>query len=110
MVGQYKVNSWVVRRDDDKGSKWELEASGGDSKGLFDIKENQEHALEIGEPVVSILNASYREGSYSFSQQLKGKNGENINLTRNGSTPSAPQLNIKNKEGTYDRTYAFSYG
>ncbi|MBN2590411.1 MAG: hypothetical protein JXA96_11160 [Sedimentisphaerales bacterium] len=109
-VGKYRINGWIVKREDDKGSKWELEGLQSQSKGLFDIKEDEEIALEIGEPIISTVAASYREGSYAFSQQLKGKNGENINLKRNGSRPQAPQLNIKNKDGTYDRTYTFSYG
>jgi len=109
-VGKYRINSWVVKRDDEKGSKWELNCSQSQSQGLFDVKENEEVALEIGEPIVSTVTASYREGSYSFSQQLKRQNGENVELMRNGSRPQAPQLNIKNAEGTYDRTYTFSYG
>jgi hypothetical protein len=60
--------------------------------------------------LISSLSASYREGSYSFSQQLVGRNGENVTLMRNGARPQAPQLNIKSKDGTYDRTYTFSYG
>ncbi len=109
-VGRYQVNNWLVKRDDDKGSKWELIGARTGSGFFFDISEANETALEIGEPIISTVAASYREGSYSFSQQLKGKNGENIFLRRNGAQPQAPQLNIKNKDGTYDRTYTFSYG
>lgn len=109
-VGKYQVNSWTVNRDDDKGSKWQLVGAQISSRDFFDISEANETTLEIGEPIVSTILASYRDGSYSFSQQLKGKSGENISLRRNGSQPQAPQLNIKNKDGTYDRTYTFSYG
>ncbi|MBN1973522.1 MAG: hypothetical protein JW787_07770 [Sedimentisphaerales bacterium] len=108
-VGKYQINNWVVKRDDEKGVKWELTGSRSQNK-TFDIKEAQETVLEAGEPIVSTVTASYREGSYSFSQQLRGKNGESVSLMRNGSRPQAPQLNIKNKDGTYDRTYTFSYG
>jgi hypothetical protein len=109
-VGKYQVNSWIVNRNDDKGSKWQLMGAQIGPEGFFDISEANETTLKIGEPIISTVNASYREGSYSFSQQLKGKNGENIQLMRNGTRPQAPQLNIKNKDGTYDRTYTFSYG
>ena len=60
--------------------------------------------------IISTVSASSREGSYSFNQELLGKNGERIELLRNGSRPQAPKLNIKNADGTYDRTYSFSYG
>lgn len=109
-VGMYQLNNWVVRRSDDKGSKWELTGTQSRSADLFEINEANETVLEIGEPLISSVSASYREGSYSFSQQLVGKSGENVTLMRNGTRPQAPQLNIKNKDGTYDRTYTFSYG
>jgi hypothetical protein len=109
-VGKYQINNWIVKREDDKGSKWELTGSQRDHKGFFDVRESNEVALEIGEPIVSTVTSSYRDGSYSFSQQLVGKSGESVTLMRNGARPQAPQLNIKNKDGTYDRTYTFSYG
>ena len=108
--GKYLVNSWIINKDDEKGSKWELDGNQSGSGISFEVKESEETALDIGEPAVSTVSAVYREGSYSFSQRLQGKNGEAITLTRNGSQPQAPQLNIKNKDGTYDRTYSFSYG
>ncbi len=109
-VGKYQINNWIVKREDDKGSKWELNGTQRGTEILFDVRESEEITLEIGEPIVSTLTASYRDGSYTFGQQLKGKKGEAVTLKRNGSQPSAPQLNIKNKDGTYDRTYTFSYG
>ena len=109
-LGTYQLNNWVVRRSDEKGSKWELIGSQSQSTSFFEINEANETALEIGEPLVSSVTASYRDGNYSFSQQLRGKNGENVTLMRNGARPQAPQLNIKNKDGTYDNTYTFAYG
>ena len=109
-VGKYKINSWTINREDEKGSKWELTGTQTSEKSFFDVNENEETSVKIGEPVVSTITSSYREGSYSFSQQIQGQKGERISLMRNGSQPQAPQLNIKNKDGTYDRTYTFSYG
>jgi hypothetical protein len=109
-VGKYQINSWIVRRQDDKGVKWELDGTQQGTGNLFDVKESEEIAIEIGEPIVSTLIASYGNGSYSFNQQLQGKKGETITITRNGAQPEAPKLNIKNKDGTYDKTYTFSYG
>ncbi len=31
-------------------------------------------------------------------------------IARNGAQPQVPRLNIRNKDGTYDRTFSFSYG
>jgi len=110
-IGKYQIENWTIRRDDDKGSRWELKGSQNELKGFFDVNEDFETALvEVGEPVITTVTASYRDGSYSFNQQIKGRDGEGISLMRNGSRPQAPQLNIKNKDGTYDRTYSFSYG
>lgn len=109
-VGKYQINNWVVNREDEKGSKWELAGSQSQFKDFFDVQEANEVAIGIGEPIVSTVTSSYQNGSYSFSQQLKGKNGESVALMRNGARPQAPQLSIKNKDGTYERTFTFSYG
>ena len=110
-VGKYRVIEWTAERKDDSGAQWKLQGIGLLSDGSsFDVREGEETALEIGEPVVAIVQATAREGTYSFNQSLKGRHGERIELTRNGAQPQAPRLNIRNKDGTYDRTFSFSYG
>ena len=109
-LGKYQVNDWVIERKDDKDTQWKLTGSGSGPKGVFDISEDKDTELTIGEPVVAIIQAQYRDGSYNFNQNLKGSNGESITLLRNGSRPQAPKLNIKSEDGKYDRTYSFSYG
>jgi len=56
------------------------------------------------------LKARKSGSGYSFSQNLLGQLGERIELTRNGAQPPAPKLHVKNKDGTYDRTFSFEYG
>jgi hypothetical protein len=106
-VGKYSVYNWTIERQDDKGTNWKLK---GSEKNLFDITEDKEALLSIGEPIIATLNTSEREGTYSFSHSLKNRTGERIELTRNGARPQAPKIHIKSADGAYDRTYSFQYG
>ena len=109
-VGKYCVYDWAVERQDEKGSNWKLEGSGLGGMNIFDITEDKQAELSIGEPIVATLDASEREGTHSFRHSMKGRAGERIVLTRNGAQPQAPKVNIKSADGTYDRTYSFQYG
>ncbi|UCG58842.1 MAG: hypothetical protein JSU70_04880, partial [Phycisphaerales bacterium] len=80
------------------------------AEGLFDVTEDAESRLSIGEPINSTVSA-VRDGSiYRFNQQLQGRLGESIALQRQGTRPRAPQLHITSKDGSYDRTFSFEYG
>jgi len=109
-VGKYRVYDWAVERQDDKGINWKLEGNGLNEKNVFDITEGKEAILSIGEPIVATLDASERGGTHSFRHSMKGRAGENIELTRNGARPQAPRVHIKSADGAYDRTYSFQYG
>jgi hypothetical protein len=104
-VGKYHVYDWAVERRDDKGTRWKLLGSSPAKSSVFEIAEDKEAVLAIGEPVVATLEASQREGTYSFRHALKGRNGEIIELTHNGAQPQAPKVRIKSADGKYDRTY-----
>jgi hypothetical protein len=109
-VGKYRINSWAVERKDEKGAQWKLQGSGISEKGVFDITADKETELSVGEPIVSTLETSVREGTHNFNYSMKGRDGERIELTRNGARPQAPKVHIKSKDGTYDRTFSFQYG
>jgi len=110
-VGQYRINEWTHERKDEQGTPWRLKGAGPPGNGsLIDIAADKAAELSIGEPVISTLNASSRQGTYSFRYNMAGRNGERIELTRNGARPRAPKLHIKSKDGTFDRTYSFQYG
>lgn len=110
-IGKYRINEWMHERKDEQGTPWSLKGSGlSDRDPLIDVAVDKATELSIGEPVVSTLNASSRQGTYSFRYDMAGRNGERIELTRNGARPRAPKLHITSKDGTYDRTYSFQYG
>jgi hypothetical protein len=109
-VGKYRVYDWAVERQDEKGTNWKLKGSGLSEKNIFDITEGKEAVLAIGEPIVATLNASEREGTYSFNHSMKGRAGERIELTHNGAQPQAPKVRISSADGTYDLTFSFQYG
>ncbi|MHC4144661.1 MAG: hypothetical protein ACYSUD_07780, partial [Planctomycetota bacterium] len=109
-AGKYRINYWAVERKDDQGGKWKLKGSLFSKEGSFDITAGAETRLSVGEPIISTIEAQSQKATYSFSHNLKGRLGERIELTRNGSRPRAPKLNIKSKDCAYDRTFSFEYG
>jgi hypothetical protein len=114
-VGQYRITEWTLERKDDKGVTWKIMGTPAGvtspvSKLIFEVAEAKETSISIGEPVLSDLTSTLRAGTYNFSQSLKGQGGESITLSRSGARPPAPKLRIKNADGSYDKTFSFSYG
>jgi len=109
-VGKYRINYWAIKRKDEKGTQWEMRGTGFYKTGLFDITVDKKTELSIGEPIVSTLKAQIKEGAYYFRFDMKGRDNERIELTRNGVRPQAPKLHIKSADGRYDRTFSFEYG
>jgi len=110
-IGKYRIEHWTIQRQDDKDAEWKLQGTNFADAGLFDVNEAQAAELSIGEPIVCALQADQREpGTYYFRQELKGKLGERIELTRNNARPQPPKVQIKSKDGKYDRTFTFEYG
>jgi hypothetical protein len=110
-AGQYHVGVWQAERKDDHGNTWVLTGRNSGGKGPFEVADDARINLDIGEPIVAIVSGrKIGSKNYSFGQSIHGRLDEHITLTRNGSKPAAPKLRIKNKDGTYDRTFAFQYG
>jgi hypothetical protein len=109
-VGKYCVYDWIVERQDAEGTNWKLKASRLGEKDFFDVTEDMQAVLSIGEPIVATLDTSESEGTHSFKHSMIGRDGERIELTRNGAQPQAPKVRIVSADGTYDRTYSFQYG
>lgn len=109
-VGEYLSRLWKIERKDDEGNKWVLTGQIFDNQGLFEVNDSNQIKLDIGEPIIATVNARKSGSIYSFNQIIKGRLDEYIELTRNGVRPRAPKLNIKNKDGSYDRTFSFEYG
>lgn len=108
-AGDYRIGRWSIVRTDDKGARWELQATAGSAVSLT-VAANQEKELSIGEPIYSLAEYSKSGSFYNFSQNLQGRQGERITLVRNGSQPPPPKLRIKSREGAYDRALSFEYG
>jgi hypothetical protein len=109
-VGRYRINYWAIERKDERGKKWNLRGDTLSQKDDFDITADNETELSVSEPIISTLKARRSGSGYSFSQNLQGRLGERIELTRNGARPPAPKLHIKSEDGTYDRLFSFEYG
>jgi len=109
-VGKYRIDYWAIERKDEEGSTWELKGQGFGEKGDFEVNEDGETELSVGEPVICSLGSRERDSSHYFDQGLRGELGERISLTRSGSRPRAPKLHIKSADGKYDRTFNFEYG
>ena len=109
-VGEYRVRFWKTERKDEQGNSWALSGHYYGQDNKFEIKGDNETKLDVGEPIIATVDARNAGSSYSFNQIIKGRGQEIIELTRNGSRPQPPKLHIKNKDGSYDRTFSFQYG
>ena len=109
-AGKYGIRAWRTEREDERGNTWALTGQYFGSEGIFEISEGKAPKLDIGEPIVCTPQVSKGGSVYYFNYALRGRSDEYIESTRNGSRPQAPKLRIKNKDGTYDRTFTFEYG
>jgi len=109
-VGEYNVRFWKIDRKDEQGKSWSLTGQYYGRDNPFVIKESNETKLDVGEPIIATVDARNAGSNYSFNQVIKGRHNEIIELTCNGSRPQPPKLNIKNKDGSYDKTFDFQYG
>lgn len=109
-TGQYHIRYWKTERKDDQGDTWALTGQYFGQDNPFEIKDSGETKLDVGEPIIATVDARKSGPGYSFNQVIKGRHDEILELTRNGSRPQPPKLRIKNKDGSYDRTFDFRYG
>jgi hypothetical protein len=107
-VGKYRVNSWTIERKDEKGKRWELQGEYFSEKGDFEISEETEVSLEVGEPITGNLQVRFNDETenYEFEKSIRGPLGEYVTLTRGGQRVSDLwKMHAKNKEGTFAKTY-----
>jgi hypothetical protein len=109
-VGEYTTRLWRTEREDDQGNAWTLTGQSFVDDNFFEVNDSNQIKLDIGEPIIATVDARKSGSIYSFNQIIKGRLDEHIDLTRNGARPRAPKLNIKNSDGTYNRTFSFEYG
>lgn len=108
--GRYQIQLWRTKRRDEDGHLWTLAGQDFGGNGWFEVNEGGQTNLRIGEPVTCTVHSTKSDATRSFNLTVRGRLGERIKLTQNGSQPWPPRLHIKDTTGTYDRTYSFKYG
>lgn len=109
-VGEYTTRLWRAEREDDQGNAWVLTGQNFVDQNFFEVNNSNQIKLDIGEPIIATVDARKSGSIYSFNLIIKGRLDEHIELTQNGARPLAPKVNIKNSDGSYDRTFSFEYG
>lgn len=105
-VGKYRIDHWEIDRKDDKGKNWTMRGSSFSERGDFEVAEEAETALEIGEPVTAGLQAELNGTNYEFSKVVRGSLGEYVNLTSAGRDVSDLwKMSAKNSDGSFAKTY-----
>lgn len=105
-IGKYLIDHWEINRKDDKGKSWTMRGYGFSGRGNFDIKEDAETALEIGEPVTAGLQVQLNSGNYEFSKSLRGSLGEYVTLNSSGrDIGNLWKMKASNKERTFEKIY-----
>ena len=105
-VGKYRIDHWEIDRKDDKGKNWAIRGSNFSSRGDFEVTEETETALEIGEPVKTSLQATLRGTNYEFEKSVQGSLGEYVSVTSGGTdVRNLWKMSAKNEDGTFAKTY-----
>ncbi|MCP4450845.1 MAG: hypothetical protein GY809_05245 [Planctomycetes bacterium] len=109
-LGDYLIDQWTLEAKDKDQVAWTATATSRSEQSRFEVCASEPAKLRAGEPLVSTLTVNKNGTAYNFNQTLVAALGETVTLRRNGTQAPAPRLHIKDKPGTYDRTYSFAYG
>ena len=105
-VGKYRIDHWEIDRKDEKGKSWTMRGNSFGERGNFEITEDTETAIEIGEPVMANLQVGVNGANYEFSKSLRGSLGEYITLTSAGrDVRDSWKMTAKNTDGSFAKTY-----
>jgi hypothetical protein len=105
-VGSYRINSWSIERTDDKGINWQLQGRSFSQGADFEVTEDSETSLKIGEPVRASLDVIQRGDNFEFTKILRGSLGGYIDLIRSGrNARDLWKMEGKNEEGTFAKLY-----
>jgi hypothetical protein len=108
--GQYTLSEWSISRTDQQGIPWTCEGLVPNDKSSFEVAQERQTELPVGEPLISTLTAVRRGSEFTFSHRLEGRLGERVSIYRDGKQAPAPKLRIRNADGSYDRFLTFEYG
>lgn len=109
-AGRYYIDSWTLERTDKNGAVWKLRAKDIANKKTFDVAEDAEARLPIGEPIISTLTVRKEDSEFYIRHYFKGQLGEEIELIKNQPRADPPKLLIKNEDGSYQESLIFKYG
>jgi len=109
-AGIYRIESWSLERVDKNGDIWKLRAKEIPENRTFKVAENAETVLPVGEPVCSGLTVRKEDSEFYCWHYVKGRLGEDLELTKNQSRTDPPKLLIENEDGSYQETLTFKYG
>ena len=110
-AGSYRPVEWTINRKDEKGAAWTLTGSGFPKASKFEAAAEKTTALEIGEPVKAVLEAT--DGTNHqvvFSLRFEGRQKESIQMLRGGERPAGPKLMLAKTDGTPCYTNTFEFG
>ncbi len=109
-IGTYRIDSWAMDRLDRDGSAWQAKGAGLGKNGVFEVGSGGETPLSIAEPIISSLTVRKERSTYYVSHSFTSRLSETVEITKNGSRPDAPKLEIRNADGSYQETLTFEYG
>jgi hypothetical protein len=109
-VGEYLIDQWTLEAKDKDKVAWTATAMSRLKQSRFEVRTSEPARLKVGEPLVSTLTVDKNGTAYNFNQTLVAALGESVTLKRNGTQAPAPRLHIKDRPGTYERTFSFAYG
>ncbi|HYG33385.1 MAG TPA: hypothetical protein VEC99_01295 [Clostridia bacterium] len=109
-VGQYRLDGWKVERKDEKGTTWTMSGYGFGETGNLNILSNQPARLDIGEPVLGMLESSETANQTTFNLRFQGRLNESVQFLVGNDMPRGPRLVLSNLDGSFRATNRFEFG
>lgn len=109
-VGAYRVMDWNIDRKDGKGEGWQLTGYNFPEESGFKVVADQVSAVELGEPLRTLMDATPMTNEVAFSLRFIGRAGETIQFMKGNQRPAGPKLALVSQEGSFRATNTFEFG
>lgn len=109
-VGEYRLEGWTIKRQDDKGVNWTVSGDGFSEMGNFTVATNKPAVLEIGEPIIAALRATDLTNAVMFSLHFRGRLNESISFQAANQQLHGPPLLLRSLNGSFRATNTFEFG